>query len=107
MLVLARKPNQSIMIGDDIEIQIVDVKGDQVKIGITAPQEIPVHRKEIYIDIQLSNVSAAKSSPKPQQLSTIRKMFDKKAEHGSIQEDKNKSKSSEKPKISIKKKNKS
>ncbi len=64
MLVLARKPNQSIMIGDDIEIRIVDIKGDQVKIGITAPKKVSVHRKEIYDDIQAANIEASKSSEK-------------------------------------------
>lgn len=59
MLVLARKRDQSIMIGDDIEIIIVDVHGDQVKLGITAPRHVPVHRKEIYEDIQRENIRAA------------------------------------------------
>ncbi|MBP8986741.1 MAG: carbon storage regulator CsrA, partial [Spirochaetes bacterium] len=48
MLVLARKINESIMIGDDVEIVIIDIKGDQVKLGIKAPKTISVHRKEIY-----------------------------------------------------------
>ena len=61
MLVLARKPNQSIMIGDDIEIRIVDIKGDQVKIGITAPKSIGVHRKEIYEEILSSNIEASQA----------------------------------------------
>ena len=61
MLVLARKPNQSIMIGDDIEIRIVDIKGDQVKIGITAPKNISVHRKEIYEEIQAANIEASQA----------------------------------------------
>ena len=61
MLVLARKPNQSIMIGDDIEIRIVDIKGDQVKIGITAPKSIGVHRKEIYQEILASNIEASQA----------------------------------------------
>lgn len=48
MLVLTRKSNQSIMIGDDIEISVLSVAGDKVRIGITAPREISVHRTEIY-----------------------------------------------------------
>ncbi|RSL29959.1 carbon storage regulator [Salibacterium salarium] len=58
MLVLTRKSNQSIQIGDDIEIKIVAVEGDQVKIGIDAPQHVDVHRKEIYLDIQEENNQA-------------------------------------------------
>jgi len=52
MLVLSRQKNESIMIGDDIEIFIVDVRGDKVRVGITAPKEIPVHRREVYDAIQ-------------------------------------------------------
>ena len=63
MLVLARKLNESIMIGDDIEIVIIDIKGDQVKLGIKAPKSITVHRKEIYIEIQNQNVAALDSDP--------------------------------------------
>ena len=48
MLVLSRQRDESIMIGDNIEITIIDVRGDKVRLGITAPPEIPVHRKEIY-----------------------------------------------------------
>lgn len=48
MLVLSRKKDESIMVGDDVEITIVDVRGDKVRLGITAPREIPVHRKEIF-----------------------------------------------------------
>jgi carbon storage regulator len=51
MLVLTRKSNQSIMIGDDVEISVLSVMGEKVRIGIQAPQEIPVFRKEIYIEI--------------------------------------------------------
>lgn len=64
MLVLARKPNQSIMIGDDIEIKIVDVRGDQVKIGISAPKKIAVHRKEVYEEIKRQNKEALESNYK-------------------------------------------
>ena len=52
MLVLSRKKDEMIMIGDDIEITIVDVRGDKVRIGITAPNEVPVHRREIWLLIK-------------------------------------------------------
>jgi len=52
MLVLSRQRDESIMIGDDVEIIIVDVRGDKVRLGITAPKNIPVHRREIYDAIQ-------------------------------------------------------
>lgn len=58
MLALARKTNQSIMIGDDIEITLLEIKGDQVKIGISAPKSVPIYRKEIYIQIQEENKKA-------------------------------------------------
>ncbi|MBN2039991.1 MAG: carbon storage regulator CsrA [Spirochaetes bacterium] len=68
MLVLARKLNESIMIGDDIEIVVIDMKGDQVKLGIKAPKKIAVHRKEVYEEIQLENIAASSSKFKPEQL---------------------------------------
>ncbi len=52
MLVLTRKPNQSIMIGDDIEVSVLSVVGEKVRIGIQAPHDIPVFRTEIYVEIQ-------------------------------------------------------
>ncbi|HDS84893.1 MAG TPA: carbon storage regulator [Phycisphaerales bacterium] len=52
MLVLSRQKDESIMIGDDVEIVIVDVRGDKVRLGINAPRSIAVHRKEIYLAIQ-------------------------------------------------------
>jgi carbon storage regulator len=52
MLVLTRKSNQSIMIGDDIEISVLSVMGDKVRIGIQAPRSIPVYRREVYVAIQ-------------------------------------------------------
>jgi carbon storage regulator len=55
MLVLSRQKDESIMIGDDVEITIVDVRGDKVRLGITAPKSIPVHRREIYDAIQREN----------------------------------------------------
>ncbi len=59
MLVLTRKVDQSIMIGDTIRIVVVDVRGDQVKIGIDAPRDVMVHRHEVYEDIQAENQRAA------------------------------------------------
>lgn len=59
MLVLTRKKGESIQIGENIEIQIVSIQGDQVKIGINAPKHIEIHRKEIYQEIQLENTNAA------------------------------------------------
>lgn len=64
MLVLTRKPNQSIVIGDDIELTVLEVRGDQVRIGINAPREIPVHRKEIYEQIKQENMKASQTEPK-------------------------------------------
>ena len=61
MLVLSRKTNESIMIGDNVEIKIVEVKGEYVKLGITAPRSISVHRKEIYEAIKRENEQAAKT----------------------------------------------
>ena len=52
MLVLSRQKDESIMVGDNVEITIVDVRGDKVRLGITAPKEIPVHRMEVYEAIQ-------------------------------------------------------
>jgi carbon storage regulator len=62
MLVLTRKTNQSIMIGDDIEVSVLAVSGDKVRVGITAPREVPVFRKEVYLSIQAEKVEAAASS---------------------------------------------
>lgn len=63
MLVLSRQRDETIMIGDDVEITIVDIRGDKVRIGITAPSHIPVHRKEVYEAIKRENRAAAKIKP--------------------------------------------
>jgi carbon storage regulator len=61
MLILTRKPNESIMIGDAIEISVVDIKGDQVKLGINAPKKVKIYRKEVYEAIQKENTAALMS----------------------------------------------
>ena len=53
MLVLTRKSNQSIMIGDDIEVSVLAIMGEKVRIGIEAPRKVPVFRKEVYLEIKL------------------------------------------------------
>lgn len=70
MLALARKVNESIIINDNIEVTILEVKGDQIKIGIDAPKSVPIYRKEIYTQIQNSNKEAAKAV-NPQNLSNL------------------------------------
>ena len=64
MLVLSRQRDESIMIGDNIVVTIVDVRGDKVRLGIEAPTEIPVHRQEVYEAIQRENRSASRLHPK-------------------------------------------
>ncbi len=59
MLALSRKANESIIIGNDIEITILEVKGEQVKIGIKAPKSVPVYREEVYTQIKEENKEAA------------------------------------------------
>jgi carbon storage regulator len=62
MLVLSRKKDQSIMIGDDIEITVIAVDGDQIKLGISAPRSVEIQRKEIFLSIKEENASAANTS---------------------------------------------
>lgn len=72
MLALSRKTSESIIVGNDIEITILEIKGDQVKIGINAPKSIPIYRKEIYIQIQEANKEAASSTAS---METLKKIF--------------------------------
>ena len=58
MLALARKVNESIMIGNDIEITVLEIKGDQIKLGVKAPTSVPIYRKELYVQIQEENKQA-------------------------------------------------
>ena len=63
MLILTRKPGESITIGDDIKIQVIEIKGKQVRLGIEAPKSYMIHREEVYIRIQEENKRAAEKSP--------------------------------------------
>lgn len=64
MLALSRKKDEAVIINDDIEITIIEIKGDQVKIGISAPKSVPIYRKEVYMQIQNANKEAAQSVDK-------------------------------------------
>ena len=75
MLVLSRQRDETIMIGDDIEVTVVDIRGDKVRLGITAPKEISVHRKEVYDAIRRENRAAA--PVKPEDLSGLGKVAPK------------------------------
>lgn len=71
MLVLSRQRDETIMIGDDIEVTVVDIRGDKVRLGINAPKAISVHRKEVYDAIKKENKAAA--AVKPEDLSGLGK----------------------------------
>ena len=84
MLVLSRQKDESIMIGDEVEITIVDVRGDKVRLGITAPKSIPVHRREIYDAIQREKAqkdgevhTGDNNEPADKAGDTVRKKVDK------------------------------
>lgn len=77
MLVLTRKRDESIMIGDDVRIVVVDVQGDQVKLGIDAPRRIPVHREEVYREIQEENRRAALQAGSPEHLGELDTLLDR------------------------------
>ncbi|MCR5255843.1 MAG: carbon storage regulator CsrA [Acetatifactor sp.] len=59
MLALSRKKNEALVVNNNVEITILDIKGDQVKIGISAPKDVPVYRKEVYLQIQEANKASA------------------------------------------------
>jgi carbon storage regulator len=65
MLVLTRKSNQSIMIGDDIEVSVLSIMGEKVRIGIQAPRDVPVFRKEVYLEIQAERQGEAAPATPP------------------------------------------
>ena len=65
MLVLTRREDESIMIGDDIEVKLLDIKDKQVKLGVVAPRDVSVHRREVYLAIKAENEDAAAPSELP------------------------------------------
>ncbi len=71
MLALSRKINESIIIGNDVEITVLEVKGDQVKIGISAPKSVPIYRKEIYLQMKESNKEAAETTASEEMLKKL------------------------------------
>lgn len=78
MLVLTRQRDDSIMIGDDVEVKVVDIRGDKVRLGITAPKNVFVHRREVYDQIRKENLEAAQMQP--QDLIAIDKPIEPKSE---------------------------
>lgn len=74
MLALSRKKDEAVIINDDIEITIIEIKGDQVKIGISAPKSVPIYRKEVYMQIHNANKEAAQSVD----IKNIKELFAKK-----------------------------
>ena len=70
MLALSRKKGEALVINNDIEVTVLEVKGDQVKIGISAPKEVPIYRKEVYLQIQDSNKEAMQA-----ELEALKKLF--------------------------------
>ena len=70
MLSLSRKKGEALVINNNIEVTILEVKGDQVKIGISAPKEVPIYRKEVYLQIQNSNKEAMQAD-----LEALKKLF--------------------------------
>lgn len=71
MLALSRRIGESIMIGNDVEITVIEIKGEQVRLGIRAPKSIPIHRKEIYLQIKESNQEVADSQDAIEQIKNL------------------------------------
>ena len=71
MLALSRKKNEALVIDNKIEVTILEIKGDQVKVGISAPKEVPIYRKEVYLQIQEDNKQALETEG----LEALKKIF--------------------------------
>ena len=78
MLILTRKAGESIRIGPDIKVQVLEVKGNQIRIGVDAPRSIAVHREEVFEQIRRENLEAAQSAP--QALEEVSKLWQSKKE---------------------------
>jgi carbon storage regulator len=79
VLVLTRKSNQSIMIGDDIEVSVLSIMGEKVRIGIQAPRDVPVFRREVYLEIQQERegvAAAGAADPRPEVDRALRRLGD-------------------------------
>ncbi|MGN0305409.1 MAG: carbon storage regulator CsrA [Lachnospiraceae bacterium] len=75
MLALSRKKNEALVINNNVEVTILEIKGDQVKIGIEAPKEVPVYRKEVYLQIQQSNKEAMDNAISQENLDALKNLF--------------------------------
>jgi carbon storage regulator len=73
MLVLTRRSSQSIMIGTDVVVTVLEVRGDQVRLGVSAPRDVDVHREEVFLELQESNRSAA--SPSAEAISALGRLL--------------------------------
>ena len=83
MLVLSRKLEESIMIGDEIEIKVIAVQGETIKLGISAPRNIPVHRKEVYEEIEQENIRAASvGAPTSKKIDLLQHIFKEESSAG-------------------------
>ncbi len=75
MLALSRKKHEALVINNNVEITVLDIKGDQVKLGISAPKSVPVYRKEVYLQIQEANQESMKEAVAPANLDELKKLF--------------------------------
>ena len=71
MLALSRKKGEALVINNNIEVTVLEIKGDQVKLGISAPKEVPIYRKEVYVQIQEANKEAANSAANVEALKNL------------------------------------
>lgn len=75
MLALSRKKNEALIINNNIEVTVLEVKGEQVKIGISAPKDVPIYRKEVYLQIQNANAEAAKGDDNSNVVEQLKNLF--------------------------------